>query len=147
MAQTPAQQRNSFPLAAYNFRVSIDGASMRFVKVSGLHRQHQTASYRHGLSFMEGEQITKFRVDRYETVTLEQGTVVGSLFLQRWLEQRTPAVMELSLCDATGAPAVVWRIAKALPVKLSAPAFDARSNEAVIDTLELKAAGISVEHV
>jgi phage tail-like protein len=144
VAQDRAEQRASFPLAAYNFRVSVEGASMRFVKVSGLQRQHQTATYRHGLSFLEGEAITKFRVERWETVTLEQGTVIGSPGLARWLEERSPATMELSLCDADGQPAVRWRIAKALPVRLSAPAFDARSNEASIDTLELKAAGISV---
>lgn len=147
MAQAIAEQRTSFPLAAYNFRVDIDGATMRFVKVSGLQRQHQTVTYRHGLSFIEGEQIAKYRVDRYETVTLEQGTVIGSPFLARWLEARTPVLLELSLCDADGVPVVSWRIARALPVKLSAPAFDARSNEAVIDTLELKAAGVTVQHL
>ena len=33
MAQFPATQRSLHPLAAYNFRVAIDGADMRFAKV------------------------------------------------------------------------------------------------------------------
>jgi phage tail-like protein len=147
MAQTRQEQRSSYPLAAYNFRVTVEGETLRFAKVSGLQREYQTLTYRHGLSFIEGEQIAKYRVDRYSTLTLEQGTVAGSPFLHQWLERSSPAMMEVSLCDAAGVPVIAWRIAKALPVKLSAPAFDAKTNEVAIDTLEVKAAGISIVHL
>jgi len=55
--------------------------------------------------------------------------------------------MEISLCDERGIPAIAWRIAKAVPVKLGASAFDARASEVAIDSLEVKAAGISIVHL
>lgn len=146
MAESVDVQRASYPLPAYAFRVEIEGQAMRFAKVSGLQREHQTQTYRHGLSFMEGEQIAKYFVDKYVSVTLEQGSMIGSTFLLDWLETRKPVVMQVSLCDEQGVPVIEWRIAKALPVKLGAPSFDAKSNEVAIDTLELKAAGITVRH-
>ncbi len=147
MSLSPAEQRTSYPLAAYNFRVTVDGAAMRFSKVSGLQREYSTATFRHGFSFVEGEQITRWFIDSYQPVTLEQGVVIGSPALRNWLERRNLVAMEVSLCDVQGVPVVAWRIAKALPVKLSAPSFDASSNEVVIDTLEVQARGISVVHL
>jgi phage tail-like protein len=147
MAQTLQQQRATHPLAAYNFKVSIDGVAMRFAKVSGLQREHRTVTYRDGLSFKEGERIAKVSIDVFIPVTLEQGTIAGHDFLSGWLEQRAPSTMEVSLCDEQGLPVVAWRIARAIPVKLSAPTFDASTNQLCIDTLEVRAAGISVKHL
>jgi phage tail-like protein len=147
MAHSTSQQRSSYPLAAYNFRVNVDGVTMRFAKVSGLQREYKTLTYRHGLSFVEGEQITKYFVDTYVPVTLEQGTVIGAKFLHDWLEVKQPASLEVDLCDAEGTPVLAWRIAKALPVKLTAPTFDAKTNEVAIDTLELRASGITIVHL
>jgi len=147
VAHAKQEQRASYPLAAYNFRVTVDGTAMRFAKVSGLAREHQTVTYRHGLSFMEGEQIAKYYMDKYVSITLEQGVVLGSKFLHAWLEQKTRSSMEISLCDERGIPAIAWRIAKAVPVKLGASAFDARASEVAIDSLEVKAAGISIVHL
>lgn len=135
------------PLAAYNFRVEVGGVTMRFSRVTGLQREHQVVTYRHGLSFREGEDIVKFEVDRFVPVMLEQGTVPGAGFLHAWLESREPTAMEIQLCDADGRPAVAWRIRRALPVKLVAPAFDAASNDVAIDHLEIRAAGVSIVHL
>lgn len=136
-----------YPLAAYNFRVTVDAQAMSFAKVSGLSREHQTLTYRHGLSFREGEEIAKYRIDKYVSVTLERGSARGAKFLQEWLEERGKRAMEISLCDERGEPVVAWRIARAIAVKLSAPAFDARTNEVAIESLEIKAAGITVVHL
>lgn len=146
MAESTIDQASIYPIAAYNFRVNVDGTTMRFAKVSGLVREHQTQTYRDGLSFMDGEQIVKFYVDKYATITLEQGVVSGDHDLLGWLESSALRLVEVQLCDASGAVVVTWRIRKALAVKLTAPALDARTNELVIDTLEIKAAGISVEY-
>lgn len=147
MAQTRQQQRASHPLAAYNFKVSIDGVTMRFAKVSGLQRAHQTVTYRDGMSFIDGERISKFHVDTFVPVTLEQGTVPGQRFLYEWLERSKASNMEVSLCDEKGSPVVAWRIAKAVPVKLTATVFDAATNQLSIDVLEIRAAGISIKHL
>lgn len=147
MAQTLAEQRAAHPLAASNFKVSVDGVAMRFAKVSGLVREHRVVTYRDGLSFAEGERIRKLHVDTFSPVTLEQGTVPGHDFLYRWLEQAGPSAMEVDLCDEQGVPVVAWRIAKAVPVKLTAPTFDASTNQLCIDILEIRAAGISIKHL
>jgi phage tail-like protein len=147
VAHSWQQQRADYPLAAYNFRVTIDAQTLSFARVSGLQRQHQTLTYRHGLSFLDGEQIAKYYLDKYVSVTLERGTTLGVRFLHEWLEERGKRAMEISLCDERGTPVLAWRIAKAVPVKLSAPTFDARTNEVAIESLEVKAAGISIVHL
>lgn len=147
MAQTRQQQRASHPLAAYNFQVTIDGVAMRFAKVSGLAREYHTVTYRDGLSFLEGERLSKFHINAFVPVTLEQGTVPSDSFLSEWLERGRPSVMEVSLCDETGVPVIAWSIARAVPVKLSAPTFDAAANQLSIDSLEIRAAGISMKHL
>lgn len=147
MAHGKQEQRASYPLAAYNFRVTVDTQALSFARVSGLQRQHQTATYVHGLSFLEGEQIAKYYLEKYVPVTLERGTTAHARALVEWLEERRPRSMEISLCDEAGVPVVSWRIARAIAVKLSAPTFDARTNEVAIETLEVKAAGISIVHL
>jgi len=142
-----AEQRSLYPLANFAFRVVVDGVALRFAKVSGLAREYKIVSYRHGLTFQEGEQVKKVLADAYASLTFEQGTVLGSTSLPAWLERREPCPIEVSLCDEKGVPVVVWSIAKAFAVKLAAPSLDARSNEVCIDTLEVKAAGISVKHL
>lgn len=147
MAQGPQEQRARYPLAAWNFRVSIGGEAMSFAKVSGLQQEHQTVTSRHGLSFREGEQIAVWASDRFTSVTLERGVTLDGRALHAWLEARGPSAMEVSLCDERGVPVLAWRIARAIPVKLTAPTFDAKSNELAIETLEVKAAGISIVHL
>lgn len=148
MAESKAFQKASYPLPVYNFRVTVDGLAMSFSEVSGIHREHERLTYRHGLSFWEGESIRTFRYDKYVSVTLKKGTVRGANLLYGWMQEtgtRTRSV-EVSLCDEEGQPVVVWHIAKAVPVKLEAPTFDPNTNDVAIESLELMAAGISVTH-
>lgn len=147
MAQTLQHQRTSHPLAAYNFRVTVDGVAMRFTRVSGLAREHHTVTYRDGLSFVEGERLTRFHINVFVPITLERGAVIGDRSLLAWLESSVPRAMEVSLCDETGVPAIAWSIARAVPVKLSASTFDASTSQLSIDTLELRVSGVSMKHL
>jgi phage tail-like protein len=146
VAHSVVEQRAAYPLAAYNFRVLVDARPLSFAKVSGLQKEHHTLTYRHGLSFIEGAEIVRFSVPGFTPVTLERGSVTGVRFLHEWLAARSPRTMEVNLCDQAGAPALTWRIARAVAVKLSAPTFDAQTNESAIDVLEVMAAGITVVH-
>ena len=67
--------------------------------------------------------------------------------LSAWLERSAPSAMEVSLCDETGVPVIAWSIAKAVTVKLTAPTFDASTSQLSIDTVEIRASGISVKHL
>ena len=146
MSESAAAQRARYPLAAYNFRVTVGDAAMSFTEVSGLVREHQTLAYKHGLSYWEGESIVKFRYDKYVQLTLKKGVVAGATQLYKWLDSLDKKSLSVSLCDETGAPAVTWKIKKALGVKLEAPSLQASGNEPAIETLTLMASGITVEH-
>lgn len=147
MALSKAEQRARYPLAVYNFRVSVDGVDMAFSEVSGLHREHQVATYRHGLSFAEGEDLTKYRLDRYVSLTLKRGTVLASTVPYAWLEGKELSSMDINLCDEEGTPVIGWHVAKAIAVKLEAPTFDASASGVSVETLEVKAAGISIREL
>lgn len=149
MAQTREEQKQLYPLPAYNFRVTVGAAAMSFAEVSGIAVEHEAVTYRHGLSFCEGEAITTFPWDAYRDVTLKRGTVLGPnpLALYQWLKARDCRELEVSLCDETGTAILSWKIKKAVPVKLEAPTFDASTNEVSIDSLDLKVRGVSfVQH-
>ncbi len=139
-------QRTSYPLALYNFRVKVAETSMSFTEISGIVVEYDHVTYRHGLSFLEGEAIETFRLDKFVSVTCKRGTILGAdpLFLHDWLRTQDLRSMEVSLCDEKGTPVLSWKIAAAVPVKLTAPTFSASTNEVSVDTLELKARGVSV---
>jgi len=146
MAVPVSVQRTSYPLALYNFRVKVAETSMSFTEVSGIAVEYDYVTYRHGLSFAEGEDIKTFYFDKFITITCKRGTILGAepLFLYDWLSKRDLRSMEVSLCDETGTPVLSWKIAAAVPVNVKAPTFSAGTNEAAIDTLELRARGVSV---
>lgn len=146
MALSVADQRTQYPLAAYNFRVAVGDVAMSFAEVSGLVREYETLTYRHGLSFWEGEAITRFRYDKYVPLTLKKGVFAGASQLYEWMDTADKKNMSVSLCDEQGNAVVTWHIQKALIVKLEAPSLQANGNEVAIETLSLMAAGISVEH-
>jgi phage tail-like protein len=138
---------SSYPLPAYSFRVTIGGATLSFAEVSGIERRRETATYRHGLSYAEGEDITSFDFDAFIPVTFKRGIARGRSELRAWLDTRELRPVDVSLVDATGAAVVTWHIAKAIATKLSAPALDAGSNEVAIESLEVMARAISLEHL
>jgi phage tail-like protein len=145
MAHSIANQVSSYPLVAYNFRVTVGDVAMSFTEVTGLAREFDTLTYRHGLSFIEGEDITRFRIDKYAPLTLKRGVVKGLPQLRDWLEAGDQRPISVSLCDELGDPVVTWRVQKALPTRLEAPGLQASSSEAAIESLTLMAAGISIE--
>ena len=106
-------------------------------------------TYRHGLSFKEGQDIAKYFYEEYVPLTLKRGTVRGADALSSWVAERdtSPRPLDLSLCDEEGQPVVTWHVQKAVAVKLDAPSFEADSNAVSIDSLEVMAAGISVEYL
>jgi phage tail-like protein len=134
------------PLVAYNFRVSVAAQTIGFKDVSGLSRQHETLTYRDGLSFHGGERIVKFHNDKFVPITLKKGTIPRECsFLYAWVETKVEVPMTVSLCNAYGLAVVSWRLSRVIPVKLTPPAFDVSSNEVSIDTFEVMAAGIVVD--
>ena len=149
MADTVDTQKQSYPLAAYNFRVVVDGTEISFNEISGITVEYEQVTYRHGLSFQEGERIYVFNRNQFKQITCKRGTILAAkpTFLYDWLKSRKLRSMDIHLCDETGAEVMTWKVAAAVPISLKAPSFTASANDASIDTLELMARGVSVEKV
>jgi phage tail-like protein len=135
-----------YPLAAYNYRVTIGGTAVSFTEVSGLAIEYEKLTYKHGLSFWEGESIKSYRYDKYVPVTLKKGIIKGGKQLYDWLTAMDTRNLDISLCDENGIPVVTWHIGKAVPLKLAAPSFQANTNEVAIETFELMAARITIAY-
>jgi phage tail-like protein len=134
------------PFPAYNFRVNVDTAQVSFSEVSGIEVAYKHVIYRHGLSFSEGEDIVTFPVKEFSPITMKRGVVsVDSAFvLYSWLTARELRRIEVHLLDFRGNASLIWRVEQAVPVKLSAPTFDANTNDVAIETLEVMAKGVSL---
>jgi len=119
----------SYPLVSYNFRVTVGATSMSFHEVSGIAIAYEHVVYRHGLSFWEGEKIATVKFDAFAPITCKRGTMLDSnaLALYEWLQSQEVRAMDVMLCDTIGKPVMAWKIARAIPTKLSAPSFDAKS--------------------
>ncbi|HRI62602.1 MAG TPA: phage tail protein [Polyangium sp.] len=141
----PADSR-PYPLAAYNFRVQVGPNTINFTEVTGIELAYQHVVYRHGLSFWEGEQIDTFHFDEFAPITMKRGMILNSspTFLYEWLRKKELRTLEVQLCNPDGNAVMAWKIAHAIPVKLSAPTFAANTNDVVIDVLEVQARGVSL---
>lgn len=149
--------KSSYPLPAYNFRVTIlrdsEATVISFAEVSGLSMEHEPVTYKHGLSFVTGDKIIP-GMRQPIRLTLKKGIVSGGDYLQRWIHEtysnNAPANAKrdivIDLCDATGEPVVRWMVQGALPVKLDVPSFDANSNDVAIESLEVTAHDLHIRH-
>lgn len=147
MAESKDFQKWNYPLPAYNFRVTVGEVAMSFTDVTGLRRDFETKTYRHGFSAWEGEQITRYAWEAFYSITLKRGVVHGQAMLADWLEGGgRPRPMEISLCDEGGVPLVSWRVGRAVPVKLEAPEFIAKGEDPAIESLDVMVASVTVVH-
>ena len=146
------QIKASYPLPVYNYRVTVESSTMGFSEVTGLNVEYEAVTYKHGLSFLTGAKIIP-GMRQPIRLTLKKGIIKGDDFLAGWIRDayNNPLVTAkkdilIDLCDEAGTPVVRWKVMGALPVKLTAPTFDAKSNEIAIQTLELVAHDIQVDY-
>lgn len=155
MALSKDQIRNSYPLPVYNYRVEIDGVAMSFAKASGLSISYETTTYKQSQTDggKVGPMVMHMPAQPSDTsLTLERGLVRGDgvATLYRWLQSTQLNLVDkkdiyIRLLDESGKAVVSWKASNAFPTKLDAPAFDANSNDAAIQTMELKADAVTVE--
>lgn len=147
MAVSTATQRSRYPVMAYNFRVTVGSSTASFAEVSGLKREFETVTYRHGLSFREGEDITKYYLAKYEPITLRRGVFRGAASLYDWVDAKEDTAITIALCDELGYAVIEWKIERAVVKKIDAPSFDAKAGEVAVDSIEVMAAGISIREL
>lgn len=120
---------------------------MAFNSVSGLEMSSETIEYKDGTGgvFQMPGQASML------TISLRRGILAGSNDLYDWMQsinlsQVSKKDISISLTDETGSQLLVtWNIVNAFPVKLSAPGFDASSNEVSVEELVLMAESMAVQ--
>ncbi len=157
MTQSTDAIKASYPLPVYNYRVTIlDGGAatiLGFSEVSGLAVEYEAVTYKHGWSFLMGDNIIP-GMRKPIQVTLKQGLTKNADFLQKWLNKSylepwsktAKRDILIDLCDEKGLPVVRWKLKQALPTKLEAPTFTASSNEVAIISMELIVADLETDY-
>ena len=155
MALTKQDISTAYPLPVYNYKVEIDGDAVAFSEVSGLSIAYETSTYKESpvASGTPGPRVMHMPSQGTPAnITLKKGIVKGSSIpaLYQWINSiQTNQVdkkdIYIRLCDETGDPVISWKVINAFPKKLDAPTFDANSNDAAIETMELMADNIFME--
>ena len=155
MALTADEIKKSYPLPVYNYKVEVAGVAIAFTEVSGLTIEYDTTTYNESLtvSGISGSRALHMPAQRKPvTITLKKGVVVATSVatLYKWISQITINQVEkkdiyVRLCDEKGSAVISWKVINAFPTKLDAPTFDAKSNDAAIESFTLMADGVVIE--
>jgi phage tail-like protein len=154
MAVSANDIKTTYPLPVYNFRVEIGADAVAFSEVSGLSIQYETTTYKESpiAGGAPGPRVVHMPAQGSPTnVTLKKGVARSSSVatLYAWINSIALNQVEkkdvlVRLCDEAGKPVISWKIINAFPTKLDGPAFDAKSNEVAVETMELRADAITI---
>ena len=141
-------------MPVYNYRVDIGGESIAFSQVSGLNVSYETHVYKesHVEPGKAGPVVMRMPAQQSDVkITLKKGVVKGKSLpkLYGWISTMKTNQIEkkditVALLDETGTPVITWHVLNAFPTKLEAPSFDAKSNDAAIESMELMADTIQI---
>jgi phage tail-like protein len=155
MALTTDSIRTDYPLPVYNYRVEIGSEAVAFSEVSGLTISYESTVYKESptASGSPGPRSMQMPAQRTPpTITLKKGIVRSTSIkvLYDWIKTVQINQIEkkdifVRLCDEKGEAVISWKISNAFPTKLDAPTFDAKFNDAAIQSMELKADFITLE--
>lgn len=157
MALSKDSIKADYPLPVYNYRVDIEGETLACSEVSGLSIAYESTTYKESptASGAPGPRVMHMPAQReVASVTLKKGVVRGKSikFFYNWIKtvqinQIDKKDVFVHLCDEQGEAAISWKLSNAFPVKLDAPTFDAQSNDAAIETMELRGDLVSLQEV
>lgn len=155
MALSKSDIKTAYPLPVYNYRVEIAGIAVGFSEVSGLSIKRDVTTYKESPIGSGSPGPITMHMPAQETapnITLKKGLVkansVPTLFA--WINatqinQIDKKDIYVRLCDEEGKAVVSWKVLNAFPTSLTAPSFTATSNDAAIESLELRADRILME--
>jgi phage tail-like protein len=155
MALTTDEIKQSYPLPVYNYKVEIAGVAIAFSEVSGLTIEFDTTTYHESqtASGISGSRKLHMPAQlKPVNITLKKGVVLMTSVatLYKWISTVTINQVEkkdiyVRLCDEKGSAVISWKVINAFPTKLDAPTFDAKSNDAAIESMSLMADGVVIE--
>ncbi|MFV8751776.1 phage tail protein [Nannocystaceae bacterium ST9] len=154
MATSKDTIKTDYPLPVYNYRVEIGSETVAFTEVSGLNIAFEVSTYKESPTesgaagprtlYMPGQPTMT-------SLTLKKGIVrtASVKALYDWIKtvqinQIEKKDITIRLCDEKGDPVISWTVRNAFPTKLDAPTFDAKSNDAAIESMELKADSVVI---
>ncbi len=155
MAVTTDDIKKTYPLPVYNYKVEIGGTAIAFSEVSGLSIGYETTTYKESNTDQKspGPRVLHMPSQATATnITLKKGLIrlqsVATFY--KWIasiriNQAEKKDIFVRLCDEKGDAVISWKVVNAFPTKLDAPGFDANSNDAAIESMELRADAIFVE--
>ena len=160
MTESTDYIEQNYPLPSYNYRVTIiDGNSsptINFSEVTGLSREYNTVTYKHGMSFAFGYMIIPARIKPLQ-LTLKRGVIKNSSnasYLDDWFDSvkgwRSLVTVptrdiRIDLCDTLGIKLMSWKVIGAIPVKLAGPDFVASGQDVAIERLDIIAKDLEVD--
>ncbi len=143
-----AQASTAWPTSKFRFEVKWDSAVLHFAEVSGLEVEAQPIEYRPGDSpafsviKMPGLKV-------HGDVTMKKGVFKSDNKFWDWFNEiktntlkRQPVT--ISLLDESGAPTMVWTLARAWPQKLSGTDLHAQGDEVAVETLVISHEGLTM---
>jgi phage tail-like protein len=155
MALSKDEIKTAYPLPVYNYKVEIGSDAAAFSEVSGLSIGYETTTYKESPveSGSPGPRVMHMPTQATATnITLKKGMVRGKSVatFYSWINsiqinQIDKKDIYVRLLDESGDPVISWKVTNAFPTKLDAPTFDANSNDAAIESMELMADGIFIE--
>ena len=156
MALSKDDMKTQYPLPAYNYKVSIDGETVAFSQATGLSMGYENATpYKESPTEAGKPGPVTMRMPAQAsdvTLTLQKGLVRGKSLtaLFQWINSKQLNLIQkkdiqVDLCDENGDPVFRWTVQNAYPTKLDAPSFDAASNDAAIESMELTADSVTME--
>ena len=155
MAFSKEQIKTDYPLVVYNYRVDIDNASVSFSEVSGLDLGFDTITHMesHRVTGKAGPNIMYMPgMIQPVNISMKKGLVKGVSMpvFYDWinsiqLNQVDKKDIVVHLLDENGETVVKWTVVDAFPTKLSAPSFNASSNEVAVESMELMASRVFME--
>ena len=151
MPTTKDDIRENYPVPVFHYHVEIDGIdAIAFSEVSGLSIEHETITYKDGLSCKEGAKHIPGMGTPIK-LTMKKGIVKRDSKLYDWINSINITTVDkknitVSLMDETGDnPVVSWKVLDAFPTKLEAPSFNATGNEVAIESMEIMASDLKLE--
>ncbi|KAF7785716.1 hypothetical protein PRUB_a0081 [Pseudoalteromonas rubra] len=148
MADNQAAIKDTYPLSAFRYMVKVGDDEMNCSEVSGLNIEYDDFEYK---------EATKEGVKSYQllgqvkppSITLKRGLFKAKSEMYKWLSEIhtsdfTKKDIVISLLDNENSSVMTWSVLGAFPTKFEGPSLKADDNSAAFQSLELKAASISV---
>lgn len=137
----PETGKRSDPLAAFNFKLDIDGltGSHGFSECTGAATEQEVIEYREGT--MDFRVLKLPGLKKFDDITLKRGFTTNR---ELWNWRRT--VLDgktvrrsghIVLNDESGKPALRWKFTAAWPKRYAAPSLTGTTNEVAIEELVL----------